>query len=200
MSGREKYADSLMDALGKIDDKYINEAQIYTPKRKMPVYLKAAIGVAASFLLVFTAVIPIFLSIIGGKGNSVTNSSPGRVTLQARMYSALINSGTEAYETLPDIDGAALVWQTEADKEYHVIKINSYDTAKIMSASGEPVRTPEDNGVKIWVVTGEGLYMSPELKKSNGNTDVKVFDYSQELLITDKTAQTILNILKENEK
>ena len=199
MSGREKYADSLMDALGNIDDKYINEAQNYKFKRKTPAYIKAAIGIAASLLLVFSAIIPVFLSSVG-KGNSATNSEAGRVTLQARMYSALINTNTQSYKTLPEIDGAALVWQTEENMEYHVIPINSRDSAKIMSSGGEPVKTPEDNGVKIWVVTGDGLYMSPELKKSNGNTDIKVFDYSQELLITDKTAQTILNILKENEK
>ena len=45
---------ALMDAVGRIDDGLITEAASY--KRKTPGYLKAAIGMAASFLVSIAAI------------------------------------------------------------------------------------------------------------------------------------------------
>ncbi len=199
MKSNEKYANSLMDAIGKIDDKYIVEAQYYTPKKRLPSYVRGAIGLAASLLIVMTAVIPLYLFGRIGK-NTATDSRKAGLALRAEMYSALMNSTAKSYTEPPETDGAALVWQTEGDMEYHVIPIDDRDGIMIMSAIGKPVAEPEKNGVRIWVVNEEGLYMTPELIRSDGNTDVKAFDYLPELQITDGTASLILNIVKEKEK
>ena len=87
---RIKYADSLIDAVVQIEDKYIYEAQSYAPKKRLPAYVKGAIGLAASLLIVISAFVPLYLfsEVRGG-----ARSSKGEhMTLQAKMYSALINS------------------------------------------------------------------------------------------------------------
>ena len=193
---RIKYADSLIDAVGQIEDKYIYEAQSYAPKKRLPAYVKGAIGLAASLLIVISAFVPLYLfsQVRGG-----ANSSKGEhMTLQAQMYSALINSSAASFKELPEIDGAALVWQDQSDMGYRVVHISAAESKSILSARGKPVSNPENTGVKLWVLTEDGVYMTPELKKSNGNTDIKAFDYLPEVQITDAAAKTIISIVKEN--
>ena len=49
---RKEYADRMMDAVGKIDDGYIYEAQTYRAKKKTPGYVKAAIGLSVHLFAV----------------------------------------------------------------------------------------------------------------------------------------------------
>ncbi len=192
---RKEYADRLMDAVGKIDDVYIYEAQTYRAKRKTPGYVKAAIGLSATLLIIISFAFPVLLSRLRKGGMMNDDTRP--VSVRNQMYATLLNSGVSSYKELPEIDGAALVWQNESDMEYRVIPLNDDETDVIMSGKGEPAGDATDNGVKIWVVTSDGLYMTPELKKSDGNTDIKAFDYDPELIIPDAAAKAILKIVKE---
>ena len=57
MTDKEKYTQNLMDAVGGIDDKYVYEAQNYTPKKRMPGYVAAIIAAAASMVLIIGAAV-----------------------------------------------------------------------------------------------------------------------------------------------
>ena len=48
--------------------------------------------------------------------------------------------------------------------------------------------------------TSDGDYFSPELKRSRGNVDRTVYDYSPEISVDENTAETILAVLKEDKK
>jgi hypothetical protein len=193
---RKEYADRLMDAVGKISDRYINEAQNYRARKRMPGYLKAAIALAASLMLIFTASLPYLASVIlnSGKGNSSAVSSES----DSRVYDVLMNSSLQAYDTVPETDGAAIIWRYE--DEYRIVPVSKTQTAELLSNAGVSKSVSEDKGLRIWIRTDDGLYMSPELKPSAGNTDCALFEYSPEIQINEKTAKAIIRILEENGK
>ena len=64
-----------------------------------------------------------------------------------------------------------------------------------METDGE--KPAEDDGISVWIRTQNGEYISPELKRSPGNVDCAVFEYSPETAIPDKTAQMIADIINE---
>ncbi len=197
MTDKERYADIIVDSIGEIDDKYINEAQTYTRAFRMPGYVKAAIAMAASLLLIVGLMLP--LAVIGGIGKRSGSAAPDKssASYSTMMYDALKNTDREKYESVPD-GGAALIWQT-ADNTYHTVPLDE-KTAEIIYQSAEaPLRTGESD-VKIWIRTSDGDYFSPELKRSRGNVDRTVFDYSPEISVDENTAKTILAVLKEDEK
>ena len=194
---RQEYADRLMDVIGNIDDKYINEAQSYKAKKRMPGYVKAAIGLAASLMLIFTVSFPMMLSVLSDmrKGNSSPSASPAE---QRQVYDVLMNSSLQAYDTVPETDGAAIIWRYE--DEYRIVPVSKTETAELLSNTGVQKNASEDKGVRIWIRTDDGLYVSPELKPSAGNTDCMIFEYSPEIQINEKTAKAIIKIVEEKEK
>ena len=194
---RQEYADRLMDAVGRIDDKYINEAQSYKAKKRMPGYVKAAIGLAASLMLIFTVSFPMMLSVLSDmrKGSSSPSASPAE---QRQVYDVLMNSSLQAYDTVPETDGAAIIWRYE--DEYRIVPVSKTETAELLSNTGVQKNASEDKGVRIWIRTDDGLYVSPELKPSAGNTDCMIFEYSPEIQINEKTAKAIIKIVEEKEK
>ena len=179
MTDKERYADIIVDSIGEIDDKYINEAQTYTRAFRMPGYVKAAIAMAASLLLIVGLMLP--LAVIGGIGKRSGSAAPDKsnASYSTMMYDALI-------------------WQT-ADNAYHTVPLDEKTAEMIYQSAEAPLRTGESY-VKIWIRTSDGDYFSPELKRSRGNVDRTVFDYSPEISVDENTAETILAVLKEDKK
>ena len=198
MTDKEKYADIIVDNIGKIDEKYIYEAQTFTPRLRMPGYVKAAVAMAASLLLIISVMFPLaVVSRMRGAGNTAPSGKKDiPVSYSDMMFDALANTADKGYVTVPD-GGAAVVWRT-SDNLYHTAALDGKDADSILKNTREENYSGENTGVKIWIRTDNGDYFSPELKRSFGNIDRAVFDYSPEISVDGKTAEIIYKALKED--
>lgn len=197
MTDKEKYTAVLMDAVGKIDDRFVYEAQNYIPKKRVPGYVKAIIAAAASFILIIGVTLPgLFIALTRIAGNSTAVKSD--LTAAQRLSTSLIEASAAEYESVPKNIGAALIWQTDPEGKYSVLPISGDKAEAVISSIGKGgAPASEDDGVRIWIRTENGEYVSPELKYSPGNTECAVFGYMPEITVSDNAAYLIGKILKE---
>ncbi len=199
MTDKEKYTNRLMDAVGNIDEKYIYEAQNYTPKKRMPGYIKAIIAAAASAVIMIGSAVPLtFFSVMmrNKSGNMHDNTEEDAPPLY-KMTQSMSRADVKTYDTLPDIKGAAVIWHTDEDGYGYVSISESKAESLIESMGTDGENTAEDDGISVWIRTQNGEYISPELKRSPGNVDCAVFEYSPEIAISDEAAKMIANIIEE---
>lgn len=194
MTDKEKYVNKIMDAVGEIDEKYVYEAQNYTPKKRIPAYIIAPIAAAACFLLIIGLSFPVAVSVLIRRGNSKTGPDLSEdISLAQRFEEASVYR----YETLPDIDGAALVWYTQ-ESGYSYIPISETKAVNVISCIGKDSKpAEEDDELSIWIKTEKGEFISPELKKTPGNVGCAVFRYMPEITVSDSASSLIEGILKE---
>lgn len=198
MTDKEKYAKKLMDTVGEIDDKYVYEAQNYTPKKRMPGYVKAIVAAAASAILMIGAALPLtFLSLSALiKGGSAQNDAEDAAPLY-QMTQSMSKAEAKAYESLPEISGAALVWRTTGGG-YSFVSISESKAETLIASIGEDGEKPAaDDGISVWIRTEKGEYISPELKRSPGNVDRVPFEYMPETAVSDGVARMITDIINE---
>ena len=198
MTDKEKYTQTLMDAVGGIDDKYVYEAQNYTPKKRMPGYVAAIIAAAASMFLIIGAALPLtFFSVMMRAKSGNMHSDTQNAAPQYQMEQSFSQAEAQEYDSLPQINGAALVWRT-AERGYSFVPISEDTAEKLIASIGEGGEKPaEDDGISVWIRTEKGEYISPELKRSPGNVDCAVFEYSPEIAISDEAARMIAKIINE---
>ena len=105
MTDKEKYAKKLMDTVGEIDDKYVYEAQNYTPKKRMPGYIKAIIAAAASAVIIIGAAVPLtfFSVMMRNKSGNMHDNTEEDAPPQYKMTQSMSRADVKAYDTLPDI-------------------------------------------------------------------------------------------------
>ena len=198
MTDKEKYTQALMDAVGGIDDKYVYEAQNYTLKKRMPGYVAAIIAAAASMFLIIGAALPLtFFSVMMRAKSGNMHSDTQNAAPQYQMEQSFSQAEAQKHDSLPQINGAALVWHT-AERGYSFVSISEDTAEKLIASIGEGGEKPaEDDGISVWIRTKNGEYISPELKRSPGNVDRTVFEYSPEIAISDKAARMITDIINE---
>ena len=81
-----------------------------------------------------------------------------------------------------------------------MIPISGTRADAVVSKIGTAASAPDGSGIKIWIRTEKGEYISPQLKRSPGNTDCVLFDYSPETAVSDGAAAEILSILNERKQ
>ncbi|MBR2432345.1 MAG: hypothetical protein IKB23_05445 [Clostridia bacterium] len=192
MNKKEK-AQLLFERMGLIDDRFIDEAASYVPKRaavriKFPVI--RALAACLSVLLVFGIGIMMF----GDKAPSGNNSQPNNESLpQILTVSSILKKGATPYRLVDPskldlLDGESrIIWQDTESGEYYQVKISASQQNELhyLNLPAENV-TEADGDYRIWFVNASGEVSSPELKKSSGNVSFgSLFTYDPELELTD---------------
>lgn len=218
MNEKRKNAEALLDAIGEIDDIYLNEAMCYKKKKRSS--LSRLLVIAATLIL--AAVIP-FIAIVGASVVSITliginylNSDPavdGNEDMADEVYmedslsflmAGISDSGNykfcESEDSIPYADGNAyLVWQYEDESGYHMSRaLTDYELDVLINNMGHG-REIGGNSPKlkcrVWLLLKDGRVISPYLKVSAGNISNSVFDYEVEITPTDALSDHISNIL-----
>ena len=188
---RKAYADALIDAVGGIDDRLITEAAEY--KRKTPGYVKTAIGLAASLLVLSTAMLPLIMR--GGRGGY------DRLTVASLL-------GASPYTTVSSVAVVGeprIIWKYDGEDVYHEITVTLHEAVLLMNESGKGERTVSDTDpFRLWVTDGSGSFVTPYLSMTDGNVGCTVFDYGEEYTLSPEAERIIKAALDttggENEK
>ena len=182
MTDKKAYADALMDAVGRIDDDLITEAASY--KRKTPGYLKAAIGMAASFLILFTVMIPVLVRTLPrGSQSAAPSGLPG----------VLASAVASTVSSVEPVGQPRIIWQLDGEDVYHVINVSGSVASALSAQSGKGTRSDggEEYGFRLWVTDGSGRFVTPQLSASDGNVGCTVFDYGEEYELSPQAERII---------
>ena len=218
MDEKRRKAEALLDAIGEIDDSYLQEAISYKKRRR--VKLSRLLVIAATVIL--AVVIPFGalvgtsvagLALIGGFGanqGQAGDSSPeadGEAYMEDRLSFLMLgvsDTGSfklcESEEDIPYADGNAyLVWQIDGESGYHMsdpLAVSQVNALTKTMGRGEQVEAGSPTiRCKVWLVLEDGRVISPYLRVSAGNISNSVFDYEAEITPDDALVDCISDIL-----
>ena len=203
MNKKEKAA-RLFEGIGLIDDRFIEEADTYVPRRavvRRKFAVIAALAACFSIIMVFSIGSMMFGS---PSGNVTTPPNENSPTTQLSGFELVLSSGSTEerkidIETLDLLDGRMrLIWQDIESGEYYEAIITKFEAEALRSSnssatmiSGEAVPR-----FRIWIVGENGETTSPELIESAGNIYYgKLFDYLPELCVSESFIADIDSIL-----
>ena len=218
MDEKRRRAEALLDAIGEIDDSYLQEAISYNKRRR--VRTSRLLVIAAT--LVIAVVIPLSalvgtsvvgLALIGGldsnqgqMGDS-NQEAEGEAYMEDRLSFLMVgmsDSGNfkfcEGEEDIPYADGNAyLVWQIDGESGYYMSDPLDYSDVRTLTSTmgrGEQVEAGSPTiQCKVWLVLEDGRVISPYLRVSAGNISNSVFDYEAEITPDDALVDRISDIL-----
>ena len=207
-----KNAELLFDAIGCIDDRLIQEAQVPPASAAQPkrTNFAAIIALAATLSLTVMILSTILIAkVVGGiKKDSVPDDSgiSSDVETSASLDHVLINCAPDAVvvDDAEDIDffdgNAKIIWQIDGESSYRMVTLTSkYDASalkkRLEQADQSTPADTENTQCDIWITFGDGKVVSPHLKKSAGNIGyAELFDYSPEI-VPDEHLTALINDL-----
>ena len=218
MDEKRRKAEALLDAIGEIDDSYLQEAISYKKRRR--VKLSRLLIIAATVILAvvipFSALVGtsvVGLALIGGFGanqGQAGDSSPeadGEAYMEDRLSFLMLgmsDSGNfkfcQSEEEIPYADGNAyLVWQIDGESGYYMSDPLDYSDVRTLTSTmgrGERVEAGSPTiQCKVWLLLEDGRVISPYLRVSAGNISNSVFDYEAEITPDDALVDRISDIL-----
>lgn len=197
MNKKEK-AQLLFEKMGQIDDRFIDEAENYVPKRatvriKFPVI--RALAACLSILIVFGVGVMLFRD----NAPAGNESYPEILTVSSVLKKGSLLSRSVDPAKLNLLDGESrIIWQDTESGEYYQVKVSDsqQNSLNSLNSSAENV-ADTDEDYRIWFVNASGEVTSPELKESSGNVSFgSLFTYDPELELTDaflERLDTLLN-------
>ena len=186
MNKKEK-AQLLFEKMGQIDDRFIDEAASYVPKRaavriKFPVI--RALAACLSILIVFGVGVMLFRD----NAPAGNESYPEILTVSSVLKKGSLLSRSVDPAKLNLLDGESrIIWQDTESGEYYRVKVSDsqQNSLNSLNSSAENV-ADTDEDYRIWFVNASGEVTSPELKESSGNVSFgSLFTYDPELELTD---------------
>ncbi len=209
---QEEKQNALMDAIGDINDRILQESMTYQRKQKFASrqgYLRIAACLAVCFVLAIAVYLlpkwnaglespapdapPQDNSPSGGDSSIAPPDGASPPEGQASLLSLLTQaSGTarqvSSPENLPFFDGNAyLVWQLESGGAYYIsdaISQNNLQTLLDTLSDGQRIdRDTAQPAFRLWLLRADGSVITPHLPDTDGNTYWgNLFDYHAELI------------------
>lgn len=212
MTRDEKLA-RLVDAIGDIDDRYLEEARAFQPRRRaFPV--RRVLALAASLVLTFAIVLSAALGQKGLGGNGDPDVNPGgnqngtgngdhgvALTVEDLLADATATATVLGDQSeIPFFDGRAyLVWQFEGEDVLYMSRaLTAREVNALLEEHGKGTSvgsTSPSLTFRLWLVRDDGTVLSPYLNKSDGNISRGcLFDYEAEILPTDSFLSDLAGI------
>lgn len=200
---RSDKAKYLFEKMDLIDDAYIDEAANYRPR-------SGRILKKASVIVSFAAVLSLFI-ILGmgslflkdnekkGLSDNIENYYVGTVLDQASENHTPHVSGSELIDSVMSDGHSHLIWMNVESGKYYDTKISASQESRLLNLSSYGMQVSENyenGGYRVWIKRQDGTVISPELKRSAGNTYYgTVFDYDPELALSDEFVKSLKSIL-----
>ena len=215
----------LLDEIGRIDDRYIAEAETEYRPAGRTFALRRVLVLAISLTLALTLGLALFIGngLLGSKTSDAEKAPNDRYDdmgelithatgTSAAALSVRLEGLREETESLrvrrEDLDLSAsaprIIWKYADEETYRVKTITLAQRTALLNAmeqdAGRAV-SPKENGAEqtvegVWIALGGGSVISPYLEQTAGNTSVgALFDYSPELEPSADFTDTLCGIL-----
>lgn len=215
MANDRKRPDDLIDAVGRIDDRFIHEAQNVTPftfaglrhKKRRLIPVLAAAALCCALLLAGTLLI---LQQPSGKDQPPDNDHASSVGNSGDRLQISLLSLTAEEIAHHQIDGdglfldgkCRLVWSYGDGSYYAVSVTDSYDLRRLGAYLTDPdsivpADEAEDNGLRFWICTGDGLSATPYLLYGAWGVG-NLFDYNPESAPSSDFASFLISLIQKN--
>ncbi|MBQ7346660.1 MAG: hypothetical protein IJW55_01750 [Clostridia bacterium] len=196
----------LFREIGGIDDRLVQEAMLYRPRKILPQFFLIAACITLSLALSVGA----FLISMRGDKKDESNRNDGDLAYTDGTVAPTLDkilSEADAYTTVASAEAldyfsgnAYVVWQhTDSDEVYVSRVLTDRELEKLTKeiGNGKAVGAQETELTsRVWIVVGDGSVLSPYLKPSDGNIgSAELFDYNAELIPSDSFNSQISEIL-----
>ena len=221
MMDKKDKAERLLDSIGNIDDRLIDEAIGYKAARRVNLYHYGLMAACIALVFVIAVASPLLrkLAEVGNGGangdengsgvventnngeesnDEVVNDGLGRYMLSIRDSLDLCNVYPSA-GSLSYTDSMSLVWQYADGEEVYVAPLSASQLSDLMDAMGSGKEVGESSpelDCYVWIIDGQGTVISPYLKEGAGNEGCAVFDYEAEIIPDEDFVECVSEILK----
>ena len=211
-----KKAELLYEAIGEIDDSYIDEAgRPFRKKRSASVFTRIAIA-AALVLVIVLSNIAFFASVRSFLPASWNDGAAEITTHYTHEYH---RNDSAAEAPTPDTDSysdvkligylpeeeidlfgseALVIIRFEGVQEFTVIKVSQKRLNILAESVGENGldKAGADSEIYVWLCDGNGKVFSPYLRRSPGNVGYgSLFEYSPEISPSEEFANYLSGII-----
>ncbi len=203
MGEKIRASEYLLDEIGNVDDKLLEEAASYKKKRTSPRVLLAAACFVLTLTLVLSAGIAMKMS---NEANDSLKDTENSDTYYGALDSLLLSHKDGEFTKLSDeseipyrTGKAYVVWQYAGESEIYLS--DALTDAQLRNVTkhlgmGENVgQTPPHLECRVWIVLDSGEVKSPYLKDTDGNTGAEIFDYNAEIYPTSDFINSISAII-----
>ena len=190
-----KKGSILMDAIGKIDDRFIAEAEYHVSVNRN--HVKKRMLVALVLVLTFAFTLTLFIGIANIFGEKNSNESVGPDINNDRTLDGVLTAmrdETDSFvasldgDMLPD-GNSYIIWRYSGEADYRVCRIDTSYSQKISEAFRKKENFKrvgrdykETTIEEFWICFGDGIVYTPYLEDSTGNIGIGfTFDYEPEL-------------------
>lgn len=207
MNKKEK-AQFLLEELGEIDERFIEECQNSPLQRRRAARRTRRLTAAliAALIALGVATVGILVRTAGGF-SSVPAPEPSGNAVKGTPSESYGVSDSLPAENAPGFDNrilfcgnATVIWQEAGEeKKSEYISDSTYrDIEKIAEMSGKNIQESRDDATKIWVCDGRGNVFSPELMYQKGNFYFgTLFDYNAEMVLSEELRKILRNIIPQ---
>ena len=195
----------LFRAIGEIDDRLVQEAAFYRPRRSA---LSRVMLVAACLSLSLVLSVGAFLlanrrDSVKDEGTPPASGTPAVANLDVLLLNQRDNASYTTVSSAEELDlfsgEVRVVWQYADSNEICVSRaLTVRESANLTAHFGSGTNVGDESPMlscKVWITLGDGTVVSPYLKASAGNLGTELFDYNAEILPTQGFISCISEIL-----
>jgi hypothetical protein len=196
MRDRKEKIEYLLQEIGEIDDKLLNEAITYKPSR-VKSYRLGLIAACLALACFLSVALPFMRNISNITGEKEEVSKVPGLDGVLLLNSTYTTNLTDV-ESISSFGLPRLVWQDTESGVVSVCTLSKSEFARLQSEMGKGREVGEASpqlNCLVWVIDGEGRVKSPYLKDTPGNEGATVFYYDAEIMPTDRFIDYVSDIL-----
>ncbi len=203
---KDKKNEYLLSKIGEIDDRYLDEALSYRPKKRNAAIWLIPAAACICLLFALSLMRPLLARFSDLSAEEKPNGA-GEAKPFDDLDSVLADAGdrghskVHSFESLSYITGeASLVWQYESGEIFSapLSKAELFELQKGLGKGSDVGSEKAELRCKVWILDGQGNVVTPYLKASGGNVGRVVFDYEAEIYPSREVIDCISKILSRN--
>lgn len=193
-------AERLFDAVGELDDNLLDAALNFKKPRAKILTSRPFISTLSAVAAVLVLAVLVFPRMNSADESNMERSDTDIPTLTSALEQADY-SGVTTLSSTDEVDlfdeTPKIIWQYTGAETCYTVDITHSDLNRLINyASYAPNDTAPDDSCRIWLTAGDGLVVSPCLKRSAGNVGYgNIFDYSPELSVSGSFAANLAKLI-----
>lgn len=195
-------AEHLFDAVGELDDSLLTSALNYRKPKAKILTARPVISTLGALAAVLVLAILVFPNSLKANDSDMVRDESDTVmysNLTVALSGVDYNSNVVTLSSTDEVDlfdgQAKVIWKNTDSDVCYALNITETDLQWLQNYGTNPITVP-DESCQIWLTAGDGLVVSPCLKKSAGNVGYgEIFNYSPEVDVSPTFANYLTKLI-----
>ena len=195
-------AEHLFDTIGELDDTLLASALSYKKPKAKILAARPFISTLGAVAAVLVLAILVFPNSLKANDSDMVREESDIIlysNLTIALSEADYNSEVVTISSTDEVDlfdgQAKVIWKYTDSEFCYALNITETDLNWLKNYGTNPITVP-DESCQIWLTAGDGLVVSPCLKKSAGNIGYgEIFNYSPEVDVSPTFANYLTKLI-----